>query len=122
MAAAMEVSGAGIRAKGAVDDAEPPNPWGQPGKPDHQAAVSKLEKMAEKEFPKAYIRRSKSICGKTGVNRRPDVWVEDPKTGKVLKVYEAARRNKNGTLVSREGAKQSEYNAAGVPSHFEPVQ
>jgi len=38
-----------------------------------------------------------------------------------LKVYEAARYNQNGTLVSREGVKQAEYDAAKIPSHFEPV-
>ena len=120
-AAAMEVIGGVIQARRAGQP-EPPNPWGQHGAPDHRAAVDELEKLARKEYPNAYIRRGTSICKQTKVNRRPDVWVEDPQTERVLKVYEAARQNKNGTWVSREGAKQSEYNAAGIESHFEKVK
>jgi hypothetical protein len=40
----------------------------------------------------------------------------------VKKVYEAARTNKNGSLVSREAAKERQYNGLGIKSHFEPVQ
>jgi hypothetical protein len=56
------------------------------------------------------------------VNRKPDVWVEDPATGKVLKVYEAARTNKDGSFVAREMEKKAEYDAAKIESHFEPVK
>jgi hypothetical protein len=42
-------------------------------------------------------------------------------TKQVLKVYEAARY-KNGQLVAREWLKQRQYDAAGIPSHFEEVK
>jgi hypothetical protein len=38
------------------------------------------------------------------------------KDGKVLEVGEVARVNQNGSLVPREALKQSEYEAAGIPS------
>jgi len=102
----------------------PPNPYGQYGKPDHQRTVAKLKAMAEREYPNGIIHENESICKATKgqVNRKPDVWVEDRNTGQVLKVYEAARRNADGTFVSREGAKQVEYDAARIPSVFAPVQ
>jgi hypothetical protein len=57
----------------------------------------------------------------TGVNRKPDVWVEDAQTGQVLQVYEAARKNKNGSWVARERRKELDYQQNNIPSHFEPV-
>lgn len=66
----------------------------------------------KKIYPEDIIHEGTSIKGKTGINRRPDVWVEDAITGKVKKVYEAARSNKNGTFVSRENKKMSEIHQA----------
>jgi hypothetical protein len=97
------------------------NPYGQHGKPDHQATVKRLTDLAEREFPDAEINTGTSIRDETGVNRRPDVWVFDPRTGRVLKVYEAARFNPDGTLPRREQLKKFEYDRAGIPSHFESV-
>jgi hypothetical protein len=97
------------------------NIHGQNGAPDHVATVERLKIRARKEFPGMDVRSNESIRKLTGINRRPDVWVRDPKTGKILKVYEAARQNADGSWVSREGTKQAEYRAAGIPSHFEPV-
>lgn len=97
------------------------NPYGQHGKPDHQAMVKRLKKLAEREFPNAEIQTGTSIYQYTHVNRRPDVWVFDPKALKVLKVYEATRVNPDGSLPKRERLKKDEYDQAGIPNHFEPV-
>jgi hypothetical protein len=80
------------------------------------------EACAATEFPNGIIHEGESIFQQTGVNRRPDVWVQDPTTLEVLKVYEAARQKADGTFVTREQAKMSEYDAAGIPYHFEPVE
>jgi len=102
---------------------EPPNPWGQNGKEDHKSTVDRLRRKAQEEFPNDIIHENESIKNQTGVNRRPDVWVEDGENpGVVKKVYEAARQNQDGTWVSREGAKEIEYRNAGIDYHFEPVK
>jgi hypothetical protein len=100
------------------------NPHGQHGKPDHRNTVEQLAEKAKRKYSKGYtIHEGTSIKSKTGVNRRPDVWVEDAK-GNVVKVYEAARKNKGkgGDFVSRERKKQVEYDDANIPSHFEEVK
>lgn len=97
------------------------NPYGQHGKPDHKATVERLKERAAKEFPNMRIETGSSIRGLTGINRRPDVWVYDEALRKVLKVYEAARFNPDGSLAPREQLKKNEYDKAGIPSHFEPV-
>lgn len=97
------------------------NPYGQHGKPDHQAAVKRLVELAEREFPNAKIEAGTSIYKRTGVDRRPDVWARDTATNKVLKVYEAVRLNPDGSLPTREQQKKREYDQAGIPCHFEPV-
>lgn len=99
-----------------------PNPFGSPGKPDHQTTVDVLKGKAKSDFPDDVIHAGTSINNKTGVNRRPDVWVEDAKTGKVKQVYEAARQNKDGSFVARECRKAVEYDKAKLPAHFEPVK
>jgi hypothetical protein len=81
-----------------------------------------LRQQAQAEFPDDIIHEGTSIRPKTGVNRRPDVWVEDATTGQVKKVYEAARQERSGAFVRRERLKQSEYKDATIPHHFEPVQ
>lgn len=97
------------------------NPYGQHGKPDHQATVKRLQERAKAEFPYAEINTGTSVLSRTGINRRPDVWVRDKKTDRVLKVYEAARFNPDGSLTKREQLKKDEYDRAGIPNHFEPV-
>jgi len=69
-----------------------------------------------------YIRQGTSIRAVSGVNRQPDVWVQDRITGRVKKVYEAARKAESGQWVDRELDKQKAYNKAGIPSHFEEVK
>ena len=101
---------------------KPPNPYGIHGKPDHQRTVQKLKEMAKKEFPNGDIKASKSIKDGLGKDRRPDIIVRDPKTKKILKVYEAARTNKDGTFIAREQLKMKEYQRKGIPYHFEPVK
>lgn len=97
------------------------NPRGQHGNPDHKATVERLKELARREFPNGQIEAGKSILQETGVNRRPDVSVRDLENRRVLKVYEAARIGPDGRLPKREQAKKDEYDQAGIPSHFEPV-
>ncbi len=99
----------------------PNNPWGATGDLAHQATVARVVRMAEQEFPGAYIRTGRMLPARTGISRIPDAWAQDPATGQVLKVYEAARYQ-NGVLVSREAAKLQQYNRAGISSHFEEVK
>jgi hypothetical protein len=100
-----------------------PNPYGSKGNPSHQAAVKALEKTADAEFPGDIIHKGTSIKTQTGVNRRPDVWVEDANNPNNVKmVYEAARTNTSGSFVSREVVKRMDYSQAGIPSTFKSVE
>jgi hypothetical protein len=99
---------------------------GQPGKMDHKRTVGRLRRKAEEEFEgqEVYIHESTSIKNQPntkGLDRRPDIWVEDPETGKVLKIYEAARE-RGDDFVPRELLKQEQYDKLGIDSHFEPVR
>jgi hypothetical protein len=96
------------------------NPYGSRGDPIHQATVDYLEDRAQQEFPNDIVHRETELPPGSKVKRTPDVWVEEAGTGKILKVYEAARY-KNGALVSRELIKLKQYQAARIPYHFEPV-
>ncbi len=100
-----------------------PNPWGQPGKPDHQATIVKLREMAAVEYEgrDVEIRESRSIEQWLGIDRRPDVSVVDRQTGELLRVYEAARVDKAGNYVRREQLKAVEYWEMGIPYTFRPV-
>ena len=81
-----------------------------------------MKELARDEYPNDIVHTNRSIEAKTGVKRIPDVSVEDVITGKVKKVYEAARTNADGNFVQRELDKLNEYNNAKIPSHFEKVQ
>jgi hypothetical protein len=88
-------------------------------------AVRRLTAQAEREFPDDIIHQGTSIKnqpGTGGLDRRPDVWVEDASTGRVKKVYEAARKEKSGEFVLRERAKKADYDKLGIPSEFEEVK
>lgn len=88
--------------------------------------MDELLKQAQREFPdegRYEIRSNKSIEPESGLRRRPDVAVVDRDTGRVVKVYEAARANKDGvTPVARERKKVQEYDSKGIPSHVEIVR
>jgi hypothetical protein len=95
-----------------------PNPHGKKGDPEHQATVARLAAKAKSEFPNDVINEGTSILALTGVDREPDVWIQDAETLKVKKVYEAARTNADGTFVPREKDKEAEYKAKGIPYEF----
>ena len=103
-----------------------PSPDGCKGKPDHQRAVRDLVEQAEREFPdrdRYEIRSNKSIEPQSGLRRRPDVAVIDTATNRVVKVYEAARANKDGvTPVARERKKVEEYDSKSIPSQVKIVR
>jgi Pretoxin HINT domain len=100
---------------------------GQHGLPDHRRTVESLVAKAKKEFKgrDVTIHRGTTVAHQPntlGLNRRPDVWVESNASQKVLKVYEAARKNIDGTFVKRERIKRAQYDAAGLIHHFEGVK
>jgi len=97
-----------------------PNPHGSVGDPVHQAAADRLVEKLEKKHPAAdVILENKSIKKQTGLNVRPDAAVIEH--GEVVEVGEAARTNKDGTLVAREQRKQERYKEAGIPSTVEKI-
>lgn len=101
------------------------NPNGQHGNPDHVRTVRGLVQQAEREFPnrgRYSINEGTSIRNLTGINRRPDVWVIDTFTRRVVKVYEAARMLKSGQWVAREVRKLTEYTKSGLRYLFREVQ
>ncbi len=101
---------------------EPNNPGGGEGAPDHRAKVAELERKARADYPdltRYEVRRNQKV---PGLNQKPDAAVIDVQTGKVVKVYEAARFTKGGKLVrADEVAKIVDYDAAGVAYEFHPV-
>jgi hypothetical protein len=99
----------------------PNNPGGGEGRPDHRARVAELRKNAEAEYPEGRyeIRSNEAV---PGLRQKPDVAVIDTQTGRVVKIYEAARFNKSGQLIRPdERAKIPDYEAAGIPYEFHPV-
>jgi hypothetical protein len=96
---------------------------GQPRNPDHQATVAKLRSMATDEWrtdPTVGIRENVSIGTGTNVNRIPDVSAWRGKT--VVKVYEAARATKLGSIVPRVQLKMLEYYDNDIPFFFLKVK
>lgn len=92
------------------------NPYGAKGKPDHQEKVKELTKKAEAENPGKDIVTEKKIQTE-GSNRKPDVQVVDPKTGKTEKVYEAERKPNS----ARNQKREEEYKRLGIPNETHKV-
>ena len=86
------------------------NPYGAKGKPDHQAKVEELRGKAEKENPGMKVVTEKKIQAE-GSNRRPDVQVIDPKTGKTVKIYETERHPES----KRNQQREAEYKRLKIP-------
>jgi hypothetical protein len=101
---------------------------GQGGDDAHKNTVTRLAIMARSEYPDTTLYRihdgGTSIYRQTGLDVHPDVWVEYIPTGQVVKVYEAARINKNGSFRRREVLKEGRYAALTppIPSFLEPVR
>jgi len=94
----------------AKTEKNPPNPDGSKGKPDHQEKVKELAKKAEAENPGKTILQEKKIQDERS-NRRPDVQVVNPETGKTEKIYEAERRPNS----SRNKKREAEYEKLKIP-------
>jgi RHS repeat-associated protein len=92
------------------------NPFGSKGKPDHQAKVGELKQKAIDENPGMDVVTEGKI-NLDGSNRRPDVQVIDPKTGKTTKIYEAERRPNSKRNKNRE----AEYDKLGIPHETHKV-
>jgi RHS repeat-associated protein len=92
------------------------NPDGAKGKPDHQGKVKELSEKAKSENPGMDVVQEKKIQLE-GSNRRPDVQVVDPKTGKTIKVYEAERKPNS----QRNKAREAEYKKLNVPNETHRV-
>ncbi len=86
------------------------NPYGARGKPDHQQKVGELSDKAKAENAGMQVVTEKKINAQ-GSNRRPDVQVVDPSTGKTIKVYEAERSPGS----QRNQKREAEYKKLGVP-------
>jgi hypothetical protein len=94
---------------GKVVDKAVPNPHGAKGKPDHRAKIDELKAKATSENPGQNVVIEKKI-NVEGSNRRPDVQVQDPNTGKTTKVYEAERNPNSQRNLNRE----DEYRRLGI--------
>ncbi len=92
------------------------NPYGSKGKPDHQAKVDELGKKAKEDNPDMDILQERKIQGHDS-NRRPDVQVVDPKTGKTTKIYEAERKPNS----SRNKKREAEYKRLNIPNETHKV-
>ncbi len=82
---------------------------------------TQLRDHAVEQYPPSryQIRSNEAV---PGLSQKPDVAVIDTQTGRVVKIYEAARFNKSGGLIRPdERAKIPDYEAAGVPYEFHPV-
>lgn len=86
-----------------------PNPDGAKGKPDHQGKVQELAEKAKAENPGQEVVQEKKIRA-DGSNRRPDVQVVDPETGKTTQVYEAERKPNS----TRNKKREAEYDKLGI--------
>jgi hypothetical protein len=101
-----------------------PNPWGQPGNPDHQNTINdriKKERKSPANIGKN-IRpgRKGDVPGKDWI---PDAVVEDPETEKIERVIEIGRTNSDGkTPVSREKRKQKYYEEIHLPCTWVPTK
>ncbi len=101
----------------------PRNPAGGPGDPEHQAVVADLRARAETAYPPPRYRvmSNQRVPTPSGY-RKPDVAVIDTHTGRVVRVYEAARFNAAGGFEQAyEAPKILDYEALGIPYEFHPV-
>jgi hypothetical protein len=100
------------------------NPWGGEGNPEvHGAKVAELRATAEKLYPQPPYRvmSNQEIPVPSGT-RKPDVTVVDTRTGEIVKVYEAAHFNADGSFQQPyEAPKILDYEALGIPYEFHPV-
>jgi RHS repeat-associated protein len=94
-----------------------PNPYGSPGKPDHQEKVRDLNKQAQKEAkPGETVLQERKIQGHDS-RRRPDVQIVD-KNGKARKVFEAERKPNSQRNLNRE----KEYKKLKVDQETHPLK
>lgn len=111
------VANVGVQVTNAVEKVKKVrNPDGAKGKPDHQEKVKELTEKAKSENPGMDVVQERKIQVE-GSNRRPDVQVVDPKTGKTIKVYEAERKPNSQRNKAREG----EYKKLNVPNETHKV-
>jgi hypothetical protein len=107
----------------------PYNPYGGKGDPVHQQVIKDLLPEVQSKYPapKYRITSEQPLPEGTGIPRRePDIAVIDNETGRVVKIYEAARFNKSGGLLrGSEKAKipdyQGAYGGEGIPYEFHPA-
>lgn len=93
-----------------ISDKAVSNPYGSKGKPDHQAKVDELANRAKDENPGMDVITERKIQGHDS-NRKPDVQVVDPETGKATKIYEAERKPES----TRNKKREAEYEKLDIP-------
>jgi RHS repeat-associated protein len=101
---------------GLVQSSSPPNPYGSPGKPDHQQKVDELTEKAKSETqPGEKVLNNKQLQGHDS-KRRPDVQIVD-RQGKARKALEAERRPSS----SRNKKREAEYDRLNIPHETHPL-
>jgi hypothetical protein len=98
-----------------------PNPGGAPGKSDHQAVVKREAERLRQLYPdksRYAVHEGESIKkmkNAEGLDRRPDVWVEDRVNRRVIKIIEVGRTDRQNQ--ERENAKTSSTLTSGSPAN-----
>ncbi len=94
-----------------------PNPYGSPGKPDHQAGTASAVKDLNKEVkPGEKVLSNKRVQGLNS-NRRPDAQIVN-KNGVTRKIIEVERKPRSARNIKRE----KEYDKLGVPHETRPIK
>jgi RHS repeat-associated protein len=97
-------------------DASPPNPYGSPGKPDHQAKVGELvEKAKDEAKPGETVESNTKVKGLDS-NRKPDAHIVNAQ-GKTRKAFEAERHPNRQRNLNRE----KEYKKLKLPNETHPL-
>jgi hypothetical protein len=94
----------------------PPNPYGSPGKPDHQQKVSELTEKARSEAGEGEQVLNNQKVRQIDSKRRPDVQIVN-KEGKTRKVFEAERKPSSQRNIKRE----TEYKKHKLEQETHPV-
>ncbi len=94
-----------------------PNPFGSPGKPDHQAGVEKLNIDYQKEAKQGQtVLREQKVRG-VDSNRLPDSQIVNRK-GRTVKVGEVERYPNR----KRNREREEEYKKKGIPFETRKVE
>lgn len=84
--------------------------------------IGLFQQPARADFPGdeyiIHVNEESSIFSRTGLRRRPDVWVEDKTTKRVVKIYEA----ETDPTSSYVRSKIDNYKEKNIPHEIHPVE